>query len=295
MGPLVDLPRRIRYEQLKRFIGIVRITFFIIDEKTCLTYFIRMKYEVSKRSKNGDTMSSKLNIQEVGAVNIPERVKEVLKNAIYDGSLKPGDKLPSEESLRNQFKVSKTVMREALSLLVAEGLIEKKRGAMGGSFVAKGNAKRILDVVLDCYHLGGLTIEEVIDFRRNLEPIVLQLACERHIDEDLDLLKANLEQCRAALDEGRVDRENQVDFHRLIAVASHNRLLLSSMSAAIKISREFTSCLEFPFDEAQEDFNFNVQFYECIKNRESERARSLMEHHFERSRLLVERYKTLNT
>lgn len=239
-------------------------------------------------------MVNKLNIREVGAVNIPERVKETLKDAIYDGSLKPGDKLPSEESLRNQFKVSKTVMREALSQLVAEGLIEKKRGAMGGSFVAKGNAKRILDVVLDCFHLGGLTIEEVIDFRRNIEPIALQLACDRHDQEDLKLLKANLELCRSALDKGRVDRESQVDFHRLIAVASHNRLLLSSMSAAIKISREFTACLEFPFDEALEDFEFNVQFYECIKKQQSDRARSLMQNHFERSRLLVERYKTLN-
>ncbi len=237
-------------------------------------------------------MESKLDVQEVGAVNIPERVKEILKDAIYKGRLKPGDKLPSEESLRNQFKVSKTVMREALSQLVAEGLIEKKRGAMGGSFVAEGNAKRILDVVLDCYHLGGLTIEEVIDFRRNLEPIVLQLACERHDVDDLNLLETNLDRCRTALSKGRVDRESQVDFHRLIAVASHNRLLLSSMSAAIKISREFTACLEFPFDEAQEDFDFNVQFYECIKNRQSDRARSLMENHFERSRLLVERYKT---
>jgi len=76
-------------------------------------------------------------------------------------------------------QASKTVMREALGQLVAEGLIKKRRGAMGGSFVAKGNSERILNVVVDCYHLGGLTIEEVIDFRRNIEPIVLELACER--------------------------------------------------------------------------------------------------------------------
>jgi len=234
-----------------------------------------------------------LNVQDFGAVNIPEQVKDILKEAIYDGRLKPGDKLPSEEALRNQFKVSKTVMREALGHLVAEGLIEKKRGAMGGSFVAKGNAKRILDVVLDCYHLGGLTIEEVIDFRRNIEPIVLELACDRYEDEDLKLLKTNLDECKAGLDKGRIDRENQVDFHRLIAVASHNRLLVSSMSAAIKISREFTARLDFQIDEAREDYEFNVKFYECIKHQQSSRARSLMEKHFERSRLLVERYKTL--
>ncbi|WP_300460707.1 FCD domain-containing protein [Desulfobacula sp.] len=239
-------------------------------------------------------MSKPLIVPDVSSSNIPDKVRGILKEAIYDRRLKPGDKLPSEEDLRNQFKVSKTVMREALGQLVAEGLIEKRRGAKGGSFVAEGNADRILNVVVDCYHLGGLTIEEVIDFRRNIEPTVLELACERHEKSDLDILKINLDTCKNRLNNGDVDRENQVDFHRLIAIASHNRLLVSSMSAAIKISREFTSKLEFPFSEAKEDYEYNVEFFECIKNRNTDHARRLMSKHFERSKLLVERYKTLN-
>jgi len=239
-------------------------------------------------------MNNSLVVPDVGSSNIPDKVRDILKELIYDKRLKPGDKLPSEEDLRKQFRVSKTAMREALGQLVAEGLIEKRRGALGGSFVAEGNADRILNVVVDCYHLGGLTIEEVIDFRRNIEPIVLELACERHEKADLEILKSNLDTCKSKLDNRVVDRENQVDFHRLIAIASHNRLLLSSMGAAIKISREFTSKLEFPFSEAKEDYEYNVQFFECIKNRSTEHARRLMAKHFERSKLLVERYKTLD-
>jgi len=239
-------------------------------------------------------MSNSLIVPDVSTSNIPDKVRGILKEAIYGRRLKPGDKLPSEEDLRNQFKVSKTVMREALGQLVAEGLIEKRRGAMGGSFVAEGNADRILNVVVDCYHLGGLTIEEVIDFRRNIEPTVLELACERHEKSDLEILKTNLDTCKSSLDNGDTDRENQVDFHRLIAIASHNRLLVSSMSAAIKISREFTSKLEFPFSDAKEDYEYNVEFFKCIKNKSTDHARRLMAKHFERSKLLVERYKTLN-
>jgi len=239
-------------------------------------------------------MSNSLIVPDVSTSNIPDKVRGILKEAIYGRRLKPGDKLPSEEDLRNQFKVSKTVMREALGQLVAEGLIEKRRGAMGGSFVAEGNADRILNVVVDCYHLGGLTIEEVIDFRRNIEPTVLELACERHEKSDLEILKTNLDTCKSRLDNGDSDRENQVDFHRLIAIASHNRLLVSSMSAAIKISREFTSKLEFPFSLAKEDYEYNVEFFKCIKNKNTDQARRLMANHFERSKLLVERYKTLN-
>ncbi|MDT8379664.1 MAG: GntR family transcriptional regulator [Desulfotignum sp.] len=239
-------------------------------------------------------MNTELIVPDLGASNIPDKVRDILKTAIYDRRLKPGDKLPSEEELRKQFKVSKTVMREALGQLVAEGLIEKRRGALGGSFVAEGNSERILHVVLDCYHLGGLTIEEVIDFRRNIEPIVLEMACARREDSDLDMLKTNLDTCRQALEKGTIDRHNQVDFHRLIAVACHNGLLASSMGAAIKISREFTSKLPFSLPEAKEDFEYNEKFFECIKNNRFTQARELMAAHFERSKMLVKRYRSLD-
>lgn len=239
-------------------------------------------------------MTKSLIIPDVSASNIPDRVRDILKDAIYDRQLRPGDKLPSEEDLRKQFKVSKTVMREALGQLVAEGLIEKRRGAMGGSFISEGNSERILNVVVDCYHLGGLTIEEVIDFRRNIEPTVLELACDRHNAGDLKILKKNLDACKKKLEKGKIDRESQVDFHRLIAVACHNRLMLSSMSAVIKISREFTARIEFPVKEAMEDYEYNVQFFECIRDKKSKNARMLMSGHFERSKILVERYKAMN-
>jgi len=70
--------------------------------------------------------------------------------------------------------------------------------------------------------------------------------------------------------------------------------MLSSMSAAIKISREFTSKLDFPFKEALEDYEYNIQFFDCIRNKTKNLAQKLMATHFDRSRLLVERYKNMN-
>jgi DNA-binding FadR family transcriptional regulator len=224
------------------------------------------------------------------SANIPVQLKEVLRKAISEGRLRPGDKLPSEEQMTKQYNVSKTVLREALGQLVAEGLIEKRRGAMGGSFVAKGDPHRILDVVVDCYHLGGLEIEEVIEFRRVIEPVTLELACLRRENQDVEILRHNLDLCQKALDNGRVDRGRQVEFHRLIAKACHNRLLESAVRAAVKISREFTSKLPFSYEEGVEDHEFNKRFFRCILDRKNSDAKDLMKQHFDRSRLLVERY-----
>ena len=227
------------------------------------------------------------------AINIPDQLRNLLRAAIMDGRFKPGDKLPSEEQMTRQFKVSKTVLREALGKLVAEGLIEKRRGAQGGSFVARGDSERILDVVVDCYHLGGLTIDEVIEYRRIMEPVVIELACAKRSAENLEIMEANLEVCRQAIAVGEIDRKGQVEFHSLIAQACQNRLIASAMNGALKISREFTSRLNFSLEEGKEDFAFNRQFFTCIQDNKPEKAKSLMRDHFERSRLLVERYQSL--
>jgi DNA-binding FadR family transcriptional regulator len=227
------------------------------------------------------------------AVNIPDQLRNILRTAIMEGRFKPGDKLPSEEQMTKQFNVSKTVLREALGKLVAEGLIEKRRGAQGGSFVSQGNSERILDVVVDCYHLGGLTIDEVIEYRRIMEPVVIELACAKRTRKNLEIMEKNLETCRQAIESGEVDRKGQVEFHSLIAQACQNRLITSAMNAAIKISREFTSKLKFSLEEGNIDFEFNCQFFDCIQDNQPERAKSIMSDHFERSRLLVERYQSL--
>jgi DNA-binding FadR family transcriptional regulator len=219
-------------------------------------------------------------------VRLVDQVRGILRRAILEGRLRPGDKLPSESRLCTRLQVSGTAIREALSTLVAEGFIQKRRGATGGSFVANGNAQRILDVVLDCYHLGGLTLEEVIEYRRTVEPMVLELACDRRTEDDLAAMQKNLNACERAIAKGRLDRERQIEFHRLVALATHNRLLIASMSAALTISREFTSGIPITFEDGRKDFESNRYFFDCLQSRRKAWAKKLMKQHFERSRWL---------
>jgi DNA-binding FadR family transcriptional regulator len=213
---------------------------------------------------------------------VADQVKNILKKNIIEGKLKPGDKLPSEEGLVELFHVSNTAIREALGKLAAEGLIEKRRGATGGSFVAGGDSRRISAVVMDCYHLGGLTLEEVVEFRRSIEPIVLEIACNRRTNDDLRSMKKNLDTCKEAIRKGQIERDTQIDFHLLIAEATHNRIITATMSAVIKISREFT--LKIPIDTAdvKADLEANENFYNCLKRQQQSEARRLMDDHFEK-------------
>ncbi len=68
---------------------------------------------------------------------VSDGIIEQIRNSILKGELKPGDKLASEKELVDQFKVSKSSMREALRALEVLGLIDVKKGINGGTFVSK--------------------------------------------------------------------------------------------------------------------------------------------------------------
>jgi GntR family transcriptional repressor for pyruvate dehydrogenase complex len=229
---------------------------------------------------------------ELNPTPVANQVKTVLRQAIIEGRFTPGDKLPNEGKLAERFQVSKTALREALGQLTAEGLIEKRRGAMGGSFVAKGDPTRIFGAVESCYRLGGLTVEEVIESRRIMEPVVLELACERRTEEDLEAIRMNLEDTEKALAEGQTAGDKMIEFHRLIADSCHNRFVSAIMNAILNISREFTALLPFSSEDVRQDYDYNQRFYECLEGRRKDDARTLMMGHFELSRKLIEKYRT---
>jgi len=74
---------------------------------------------------------------------LSDQIRDELKRMILHGDLKRGVKLPTEEQLAAQLKVSKVSVREALRNLETEGLIEKRRGVHGGSFVAHPGSEKM--------------------------------------------------------------------------------------------------------------------------------------------------------
>ena len=72
---------------------------------------------------------------------LAEAIASEIRNAITNGELKEGDRLPKEVDLVSGYGVSRGVIREALAMLVAEQFIRVKRGASGGGFVTRPPAR----------------------------------------------------------------------------------------------------------------------------------------------------------
>jgi GntR family transcriptional repressor for pyruvate dehydrogenase complex len=160
-----------------------------------------------------------------------QQVEEQIRNAILNGTVRHGDRLPSESVLAEQFSVSRSTVREALGALAERGFIRRTPGARGGSFVefvdhnAVGEA--LSDRLSTTLELGSLTYDEVAEFRDLLEVPSARLAAINRKEADLDQLHDVIEaEKKIAVGDPIGPGLNQ-EFHVVIARASGNRLLLT--------------------------------------------------------------------
>src|SRR5919106_4278519 len=88
-----------------------------------------------------------------------------LKSAILARRLKPGDKLPPEKQLAQQFQASRGSVREAIRALEQAGLLVVRRGAGGGATVSDGDLRQVSDSLFTLIRLGTVSIQHLPQVR----------------------------------------------------------------------------------------------------------------------------------
>ncbi|MDQ4489511.1 FadR/GntR family transcriptional regulator [Sinomonas sp. ASV486] len=165
--------------------------------------------------------------------SLTDGVVDRLTGRIVDGGFAPGDKLPSEGELMEQFAVSRTVVREALSRLQAAGLVETYRGR--GTFVLTRPSEEAFSIEAGSVRTVPERLE-LLDFRIAVEVEAASLAAQRRTPAQLDEIARALDVFRAsrAKPSGAVDADFR--FHTAIAAAASNRYyaeLLTSLGPTI--------------------------------------------------------------
>jgi GntR family transcriptional repressor for pyruvate dehydrogenase complex len=154
-----------------------------------------------------------------------ETVSERLLVAIRAAHLVPGDRIPSERELGEQFGVSRTVIRESIRHLAAKGLLEVVSGS--GVIIADvdhSNVSESLDLYLQ--QRGPIDPAQVHEVRESLELRTTELAAERATDEQLAHLAVLCDRMAGVLEDADAASAADVDFHRAIAEATANPLFL---------------------------------------------------------------------
>jgi GntR family transcriptional regulator, transcriptional repressor for pyruvate dehydrogenase complex len=157
---------------------------------------------------------------------LADRVVDGLKDRILAGNLVPGAKLPSEAELVTAYGVSRTVVREAVSRMQAEGLVETFQGR--GSFVLAVPEPSTFSLESSAIRTRR-DVLAMVDFRIGVESEAAALAAGRVTPKAAPNLEAALEQFGTAGQEDAVTAD--FAFHRAVAAATGNRFYVDLLDA----------------------------------------------------------------
>ncbi|MFM0499920.1 FadR/GntR family transcriptional regulator [Paraburkholderia caffeinilytica] len=158
---------------------------------------------------------------------LSDTVAQQLLKQIDKGAFAHVGKLPTEAVLAQQFGVSRTVIREAISRLKNEGVVEPRQGS--GVFIAAHGTIRPLRIdYAEAVEAGSVL--QILALRRAIEAEVASEAAMRRSDADMISIDTALARIDEAVAEGENGVAEDVAFHRAIAAATGNPYFLKTLT-----------------------------------------------------------------
>ncbi len=226
---------------------------------------------------------------------LPDEIASSILEAISRGDLQPGDRLPTEMDLSDQFGVARTVVREAISLLKFDGVITARQGV--GAFVSDASRRRSFRISPSCFAKRQQLVK-LLALRTSVQADAAAKAAVRRTDGQLAAMAASLERfagasgCGLEAAEARVDAE--AAFYRTIAEASDNEYFVEFIQMIdAKLMENLRSVVVKNAMVAETGAQVQAEHdevYAAIRDRDAEEARLATRRHYEHAaRRLAER------
>lgn len=224
---------------------------------------------------------------EVQAMRLTDRVKQDLVLLIAHDNLQPGDKLPPADRLCEQFSVSRTVVREAIASLKAEGRLRSLRGS--GVYVSEPPALSGSSMFMEAPQDIG-DVLDFMEFRMSVEIEAAGLAAERRTETNLLRMEQAMSQFARHLQDNSLATDADRAFHRAIADATNNgrfRLFVDEMGERLIPRRALGA--SFTDEKDKTEFLVNIEaehrrIFEAINDRQPDAARAAMREHLQGGR-----------
>jgi GntR family transcriptional repressor for pyruvate dehydrogenase complex len=170
-----------------------------------------------------------------------EDISSQIKEKIFEGILKPGDKLPSEKELASQFKVGRQTIREALRLLELSGFITIQRGSIGGSYISNTIVNTLRSSFVDIFRIENISIEELTAARLEIEKVVLNHIFVNCSGSDIEILQNNILQAKEKIKNNNQAFIENIQFHILLAKASQNPIFVIVLESIMAVVADLAS------------------------------------------------------
>ena len=204
-----------------------------------------------------------------------DQIADLIQKKILEDNLAVGTGLPSEIEMAQEFQVSRSVIREALRILEISGLVNIKKGPTGGIFVSDGYHAPIIRSLNNLIASGEVTVGHLFDARLLIEPHIAAQAALNADGEDLKKFEALFEDSAAHLDDPVRLKQNNLEFHLLLARASGNPVLAVMLESVFELLAERT--LRFVDLAVERKFyKIHKAIFEVIARRQPEETSRLI-------------------
>ncbi|MGO4302568.1 FadR/GntR family transcriptional regulator [Cupriavidus sp. RAF12] len=170
--------------------------------------------------------------------SLPSRIAQTLRDDIAAGRFAAGGRLPAESALAETFDVSRPIVREAIALLKADGVLVTRKGS--GAYVSDTPGGQVWRVASQPD--GGPTLAQLLELRRVVETACAEMAAQRRTDADLDAIRAALTAMQTHAADFPSAAAADIAFHHAIAQAAHNPCftgLTDFVSQQLLVARQF--------------------------------------------------------
>jgi GntR family transcriptional repressor for pyruvate dehydrogenase complex len=213
-------------------------------------------------------------MEKITSPKLSELVIEAFFDAMKKGEIEIGKALDSERELSEKFEISRSSLREGLSILEFLGVITNKgnRKIVARDYESVQNMLKVLKLTEK-----NNIIYDFIEFRQFIELEIIKLACEKATIEDI----GNIENSLKLIEESEDKPAADFNFHISIAKASHNRFFVAILELLLSMVNDIRlKLIEYP---GRKDYAINeyISIVDAIKARDSKLAqRKMLEHLF---------------
>ena len=214
------------------------------------------------------------------AATLSAQIVVEVRDALFDKRLRPGDFLGTEKDLAARFDASRIVARDALRTLEALGIVDIRMGAHGGARIARGNPQLFAEALAVQLELTEVGAGEIMEAQRAIESEGAALAAGNATAADRARLQDLIDAAAAKLDDIDGFTRLSRDFHRAVAEASHNPVLVFQLVSLQHVSwprrnRTLTR------DVAEHVLEIHRELLRLIAAGDAAGARALMRDHVE--------------
>ena len=201
---------------------------------------------------------------------------DILAMITIEKKFMPGEKLPNENELSEELKISRTTLREAIRILATNGILEIQRGK--GTFVKKELQTDNIEEISSLSKIKT-NAKDLYEMRLIFEPEAAYLAVQRASDAEIKRILSLGEQIEEYIKLGKDRTEIEQAFHKSIAKATHNEFMNKLMPVIYQAIDKGVALSEKKETAVKDTITDHRMIMDFIKNRNAEVAKSAMKIH----------------